>query len=452
MKVGYKRDFHHSYLILEEEGTPDYEAYPVRMLLNGSVPGLLSCQIHRVDNRARFYYEITSRQPFCDLCEIRKLNKDNLALLIGALIRTMEELEGYLLDPSHLLLSPEYIYVNEAEREVSFCFWPGELEEEQSFLRLAEYLLPKIDHQDQEAVVLGYQLYRRVMEGNVDPGEIRKELYREAQASQICQEEEEGLQKEEETAGGLTSEFLEEESRRRKEVLETLLQEGKGKKKKVASWKITACVTAVALAGILYFYLIRNRLFFWPLYAGVGTGLIFLITVVLLSGKIFERFSKRIPKKEKREKDEENEEDKEEKERRFVFYAKPKEEIPDISEDAPTTLLSRPPQTEDFGKLQGIYPPGTVDIPLKEGTMILGKREGAVDILLSSPAVSRVHAKIQCGKTCRVFDLNSRNGTYVNYTQAVDYEGRTLQEGDTVTFADMVFRYVPPCAFPRDGL
>ena len=115
-------------------------------------------------------------------------------------------------------------------------------------------------------------------------------------------------------------------------------------------------------------------------------------------------------------------------------------------------MLSRPPQTEDFGKLQGIYPPGTVDIPLKEGTMILGKREGAVDILLSSPAVSRVHAKIQCGKTCRVFDLNSRNGTYVNYTQAVDYEGRTLQEGDTVTFADMVFRYGPPCAFPRDGL
>src|SRR5699024_6416734 len=191
---------------------------------------------------------------------------------------------------------------------------------------------PKIDHQDQEAVVLGYQLYRRVMEGNVDPGEIRKELYREAHASQICQEEEEGLQKEEETAGGLASEFLEEESRRRKEVLETLLQEGKEKKKKVASWKITACVTAVALAGISYFYLIRNRLFFWPLYAGVGTGLIFLITVVLLSGKIFERFSKRIPKKEKREKDEENEEDKEEKERRFVFYAKPKEEIPDISE------------------------------------------------------------------------------------------------------------------------
>ena len=70
------------------------------------------------------------------------------------------------------------------------------------------------------------------MEGNVDPGEIRKELYREAQASQICQEEEEGLQKEEETAGGLASEFLEEESRRRKEVLETLLQEGRKKRKR----------------------------------------------------------------------------------------------------------------------------------------------------------------------------------------------------------------------------
>ena len=451
MKVSYKRDFHHSYLILEEEDTPDCETYPVRMMLNGAIPGLLSCQIHRVDNRALFYYEITSRQPLCDLCEARNLNKEILALLIGALIRTMEELESCLLDPACLLLSPEYVYVNEAEREVGFCFWPGERREEQNFLRFAEYLLPKIDHQDQEAVVLGYQLYRRVMEGCLDPGEIRRELYRETQDVRTWQEEEEGLPQEE-TACGLPREYLEEESRRRQEVLETLLQGGQEKKKSIASWKITVCVTAVSLTGILYFYLIRNRIFSWPLYAGAGAGLALLLTAVLAGGRILRRFREKMPEKEKRKKNEKRKEEKEEKELRFVPYTRPEEEVPDISEDAPTTLLSCPPQTEDFGKLQGVYPPGTMDIPLKEGTMILGKREGAVDILLPSPAVSRVHAKIQCGKSCQVFDLNSRNGTYVNYTQAVDYEGRTLQAGDTVTFADMVFRYVPPCAFPGDGL
>ena len=75
MKVTYKRDYHHSYLILTEDQMPDCESYPVRMLLSGLIPGILKCKVHHIDNELMFYYDITSRQSLSSLYESKKLRK-----------------------------------------------------------------------------------------------------------------------------------------------------------------------------------------------------------------------------------------------------------------------------------------------------------------------------------------------------------------------------------------
>ena len=48
----------------------------------------------------------------------------------------------------------------------------------EQFQLLIEYILPKIDHEDGEAVVLGYGVYRRTMENSFHLEHIKEELYR----------------------------------------------------------------------------------------------------------------------------------------------------------------------------------------------------------------------------------------------------------------------------------
>ncbi|MGI6010154.1 MAG: DUF6382 domain-containing protein [Ruminococcus sp.] len=432
MEVSYKRDFHHSYLILADEKIPDYDAYPVRMMLNSSVPGLLSCSIHRVDNQAMFYYEITSMQPLASLCESKKINRDSLILVIGALMKTIEEMERYLLNPASLLLQPEFIYVNIADRVVGFCCWPGKEEEEQAFLHFTEFLLPKIDHQDQDAVVLGYQLYRRAMEGRINPEEIRREIYREVIKPQETKEEKDNQEASCETDPAL----LEEEMQKRREIINTFLKNPE-EEKEISSGKITLCIILAGFTGLLCFYMAKYHYLPLPVCIGIACAMAPVIAGLLFWQKIKRRFMKKETKKEQKQeirKDNLKE----------TEWKSEETPIPDLADDSRTSLLCQPTDRENYGILRAVSPPQAADIILKKGTVILGKLEGAVDIVLPSPAVSRIHAKIKCDRDCEIFDLNSRNGTYVNQIEDVGFEGKKLKEGDMVSFADVVFQYTLP--------
>ena len=59
IKVSYKRELDHNYLILEQEVFQDN--YQVGMLVKNKIPGLLECSLNRIDKKADIYYEITSR-------------------------------------------------------------------------------------------------------------------------------------------------------------------------------------------------------------------------------------------------------------------------------------------------------------------------------------------------------------------------------------------------------
>ena len=58
MKISYKRELDHNYLILEQEELQNN--YQAGMLIKNRIPGLLECTLSRMDGAAAFYYEITS--------------------------------------------------------------------------------------------------------------------------------------------------------------------------------------------------------------------------------------------------------------------------------------------------------------------------------------------------------------------------------------------------------
>jgi adenylate cyclase len=72
--------------------------------------------------------------------------------------------------------------------------------------------------------------------------------------------------------------------------------------------------------------------------------------------------------------------------------------------------------------------------PLREGTITVG-RAGGCEIIVQHPSVSRTHARITVmPHGCRIADLGSSNGTFVNGARVVESE---IKDGDRVSFGEL---------------
>src|SRR4051794_27068741 len=94
--------------------------------------------------------------------------------------------------------------------------------------------------------------------------------------------------------------------------------------------------------------------------------------------------------------------------------------------------------------------PGAVDRPLAVvDQQVVAGREDDCDVILTSPRVSRRHARIWAqGERFGVEDLGSLNGTYVNRHRVAG--SAMLADGDRITLGDveLQFRVLPADAVP----
>lgn len=179
MRAEYKRDMNHNYLILYGEDEINTDAYQVRMLVGNVIPSVLKCRIQGMDGRFLIYFDITSKQALNILYEERKMKIEDLNLIFGGFVQVMEDAAEYLINPGQFLLSPEYIYADVEKKKIYFCMMPGyEKDIKNQFQLLVEYILPKIDHEDSQAVLLGYGVYKRTMEDCFHLEHIKEELYK----------------------------------------------------------------------------------------------------------------------------------------------------------------------------------------------------------------------------------------------------------------------------------
>lgn len=123
MEVEYSREMRQNYLIIAVEGAgePGFEA---RMMIGNTIEGLLKFRIKKTDNRSRFCYEITSKQPLSRLLETKTVSAAQIRGLLLGIARTLTRMEDYLLTEDQILFSPEYIYVDPEEYEPFLCLIP----------------------------------------------------------------------------------------------------------------------------------------------------------------------------------------------------------------------------------------------------------------------------------------------------------------------------------------
>lgn len=465
MRAEYKRDVSHNYLILQEEKAVDTSSYQVRMLTGNVIPSILKCHLQNLDGEVLFYYDITSKQSIATLFEDKKFRSQDIQSILEGFVKVMEELAEFLMNTDQLVLQPEYIYMDAERKKVYFCCLPGYQKEIQGQLRgLTEYILPKLDHEDNQAVMLGYGIYRKALEPGFQLEVIKEAIYQkedEADKNAAAQKEDK------------YQEMLSE--KQENEIIDSVIpdeqkkEEIKNRKKeKRIPWNWILCCGAGGAAALAVL-----AAGFWGVIPKLPIEIVLGIGIMALGAGAFTAWitekkkrkqeqtaqwhnkikqetdsspvSGQVRKEENIKKDPETIREERKAETSItgeLFGTKKKEE--DSQEEicgetvvlsagqkkGPAALISREP-----GELATIY--------LEQELTVVGKLANASDAVIPMPTVSRMHARIRKREDeYYLADLNSRNGTAVNGRMLKGDEEYQLQDEDQVDFAQARYIFI----------
>ncbi len=458
MRAEYKRDMNHNYLILYGEDEINTDSYQVRMLVGNVIPSLLKCRIQGMDGRFLVYFDITSKQALSVLYEEKKMGVEDLRLIFGGFVKAMEDAAEYLMNPGQFIISPEYIYTDIEKQEIYFCMMPGyEKDIKEQFQFLTEYILPKIDHQDQDAVILGYGVYKRAMEDSFHLEHIKEELYK-TQGQQGTTTNKPEQMKTESEQRQESEDFNPEEEGfwGNEEINQEFVRDGEKSKRLSLPQKTGVIVlAAILLCGIAAITLMGYLPY-------LETGTILGIIIVLVACVMLFVYVLKIKKKpgalrqgreEERDKPKgitgkvpTDQTDQSQNTIKSVVKStnKPVAKSSQLHADYGETVVLSAGAVSGPASLVSKEPGELATIYINEDLTVIGKLETACDAVISLPTVSRIHAKIRKKEDAYYLtDMNSRNGTAVNGRLLLPDEEYQLEPEDEVDFAQARYIFLP---------
>ncbi|MDO4322997.1 MAG: DUF6382 domain-containing protein [Lachnospiraceae bacterium] len=451
MKAEYKRDLQNNYLILKIPGGLEEEGYRIRMAEQNKIAGLLSFYSSRKDGVLQLYYEITSMQSLESVFEKKKMSYQDIVFVLSGIRSTLEEMQKYLLNPAQIVFDPQYIFIGPDRRSIELCYVPGN-QNDTPITVLAEYILKRLDHEDRQAVTIGYGFYQKALEENFSLQKVlkdilssvkEKELHRvdmeEVSQRQIPERRNEPyIYGDTDEKRGYPADKEDRNPPEDKNIYEVVHKERKKRSGKV-SGKLFSIIHPVLLLSCLFLIAVIEILFYFGYLNLTEAGGVFflLISVEMLINKYWHSRKERKKQEESRwVMDEESE-----------IYKALQEEMYEVPQRGPQMEETRclVPSFENNGVRLICIHSGSrdkfQDITMNGESICVGKIKGESDVLLDSPTVSRIHAKLFCrNDTYYVKDLNSKNGTFCNGVRLQPQEERQFAEGDRIAFAEIEYQ------------
>ncbi len=480
MDIEYRRDLNHNYMIVKGTGPDVPDDYETRVISANRIPGLLTCSMQYIDAEIWYSYDVTSLQKLTVFCESRKIGKSEIVKILSEILRILEGLEDYLLDFQHLVLMPSCVCIDFDTMELRLMYVPFYLMDIRRSLReLTEYLIGCADHSDQGAIVLGYRFCHAVQENNTQLGDLMGVLYGKEYGTGLREDDmvsggsgikeqypEKELREEDSDSlmlGIRTVDFADpgERAKRGESGARKWHRAERGKPGKDARSRIPGRPAVIAVfIGLLvlaavFVFLHTDLLRHISIYTlcGIGAGICAVMLSVYLAGERHEG-RKDVRKAAQEEFSEEKQDPRTE---------ETPDEMPILPDavDGNTVMCERGDASEQVPHddlpvtlLLSSYRParGPEDrwlLPTQDGKdkkhldgsdILIGKNQQYADMIIDSPAVSRIHARLRF-RAGRYFieDLSSRNGTTVNGEPLGGEEERVLSEGDVITFADVSY-------------
>lgn len=489
MEVYYRREIQHNYLIIEPDACQGW-SYEVKMLLHNPIEGLLKFRMKLVDGEQQFFYEITSKQPLSRVLENRSITAEEIRKLVVSLSSVLNKIEPFLLMPNQILLQAEYIYLEPESFQVYFCLVPGrQADFSKDLQELLYYLLKKVNHQNQESVVLAYGLYQETQKENYGISNLMRFLNVHSDVNEKWTEEQEMACLEEswespeynydryktsydtsyKASYGMRN-MEQSEQEERKEGKDDNSIKNSGQRKELLC--LFLWIGIFCGIGITYFW--RGSEYMWQRkeILLVLVGISALISAVLMysktSGKRTQESEKleeektenakidiekkniirrtdtknRKPDLEKQNKikaDDTKKENLKEEKWQILFQEEQSSRKNADENVLQTTILPMTKRTEEGHYLMSLQD-GYENILLSYFPFIIGKAEHMADYVIPKSSISRMHVKIErTEEGYQITDLNSTNGTWVGEHQLEANETFPLKENDKIRLSDLVF-------------
>jgi len=476
----YERNMNHNYMVLYQcdffgAANDSSRDYRVRMLLENKIQGLLPITHRQVNGESRYYYEINSLQSLDRLIEKSELKYRELRAVLLGCVNLFDRLEEFLLNGEQIIMKSEFIYVNVENMEPFFVCYPNYTGDVRcSFMEFVDELLAHIDHTDEQAVMLGYQVYRytrnpnyvlseirRFMECTVEDTAVREDCYKtehcREKAGEVCfaaKEEDAQINNRTwehksitEDDGNYTAkncDVCDEEDDGEMQNKKSSIKEFAGG---VFCVFVALCAGAVIVgARVLNCYKLSgdNELY---MYGAVAMALVAAALFFTCYVKIV---------RQNREIEALNEDCEERVYGELIsrdvmndLTIKKSRDMLGSAHCAGENFLPYSSETVCLGNraveervLRGRVNGREVNVPLDCLPLTIGKLGGVSDFIINDNAVSKMHARFEEheGKVC-VCDLNSTNGTICNGKMIAINTPVPLAPGDTLRFGRSCFTY-----------
>lgn len=137
--------------------------YKVKMLESNSIPHIIAAHTNEIDGNVYLRFHANCKSGLSALMEKIKPDGKILKLVFEQILSCIKCLGEYLLDPSDLVLDPNYMFLDYNDKKLEMIYLPGYGKNIVSQLKsLLEYMMRIFDHRDKQGVFYLYDLYDRV--------------------------------------------------------------------------------------------------------------------------------------------------------------------------------------------------------------------------------------------------------------------------------------------------
>lgn len=453
LNVKYYKDLSHNFLIINSKMGEKEQNYQYRMISRNKIKHLLDCKIRYVDEECSFYYEISSKQNLKNLFDKKGMGYGQIFHLLESIKEVLDELDNFLLDGKYLLLMPEYIFAEPEAKEYYFLYYPcaQEMEGQGALMPLAEFLVDKVDHGQEDAVEMAYKIYESVQDDNFVLPQILS-LFRSPSPEM----------EEENTVDTVWAEDVEEADADVWDAEDDLDsgQDGGEEDKEESGSHLPvmgslAFLCAAAAAGIFsigYFFTLSVE---EKLISTVGMIILVILSAFLFLYFIINLFKRRKGTKIQKEKGETGKQRVEYVKTEIPYSRKTKESVKRSAEvhgmggksavypeEYGNTVFLDASAYKKENKLYGTNKGNKYHIDLDKLPCTIGKMAGNVDIVIKDSTISRIHARFTKQENgIYVTDMNSTNGTFKNGLRLDPNETVLIELGDELRFGRLTFCY-----------
>ncbi|MGN0465650.1 MAG: DUF6382 domain-containing protein [Lachnospiraceae bacterium] len=421
LNMEYKREGLNYYIIIKQEVENQLE---LKMLSRNQPKALLPIEVRNQDGNTYFYYNITNEKNLKKIVEKTALSYQEIKILFQSIFETIEMTKEYFLEADSLLFQEEMIYKSDHYR---FIYLPGKKNNIINQMQeLVSYLMDKIDHKDQEAVVYIYGLYRIIREENFDM-EVLRNFENEKETNPYEKIVEEHRQQKEEMQTILYQQEREEREERERQALIEKKKISQNKSDLKRENQVFISILRWIPLSVLAPLLVYEGYYIYGKAASIEIQVICIFTFFGFLVYLISLFWWEKKRKEKKKTDK-------------LFADLERQSNTMYSNE--TTVLEESCLRKNLAKLSPISGKGEYPIFITKEKFIVGNMLGNADGKIDRKQISRTHALIEKrGDKFFIKDLKSTNGTTVNGIFLREEEFVHIKDGDEIEFGDCAYLF-----------